>query len=131
MNKARNLIAILAIALTSVLFTSVAATSFSYVKSTQQAECRMTMDSSHMTVQDATKEEYDQVVQAVSADKSVVRYGVGRFLGSAANQEKRSSLSQRMQGWNTPMNLLCVDIGREIPLPCHSWYGCQRNIQIK
>lgn len=87
MNKARNLIAILAIALTSVLFTSVAATSFSYVKSTQQAECRMTMDSSHMTVQDATKEEYDQVVQAVSADKSVVRYGVGRFLGSAANQE--------------------------------------------
>lgn len=61
-NKGRNVIAIIAIIMTTVMFTSLFTSTLSVFKSNQQQEMRNTMCASHITVQNLTKQQYDEVV---------------------------------------------------------------------
>lgn len=82
-NRSRNIIVIIAIVLTSVLFTSIFTASFSVVKSTMQSEMRMTMDKSHVAVQDLTKEQYEKIAK----DSAIEKLGLSIFLTLAENKE--------------------------------------------
>lgn len=86
-NRGRNVIAIVAIFLTTLLFTSVLTASFSMIKSTRDSEIRQEMDSSHTILQNLTKEEYKSAIEVVENSKDVKRYGTGTFLGLAVNPE--------------------------------------------
>ena len=97
-NSTRNLIAIFAVVLTSLLFTSVATTSISYIKSTQAAQCQMCMDYSHFGIQNALSSEYTKALKIIKKDPSVKRYGVGRFLGLATNKELTHSQTEIRYG---------------------------------
>lgn len=87
MNRGRNLIAIVAILLTTVLFTSVLTASFSMIKSTRDSAIRQEMDSSHTILQKLTKEEYEKAIKVLEDNKTVKRCGTGTFLGLAVNPE--------------------------------------------
>lgn len=82
-NKGRNIIVIIAIVLTSILFTSIFTASFSVVKSTMQSEMRMTMDKSHVSAQELTKEQYEKIKK----DSSIEKQGLSIFLTLAENKE--------------------------------------------
>lgn len=60
-NKGRNLIAIIAIVMTTVMFTSLFTAVTSVVKSKEQQDIRNAMDSSHISIQDMTKEQYEKI----------------------------------------------------------------------
>lgn len=82
-NKNRNIIAVIAIILTSVLFTSVFTASFSIIKSNMESEMRIAMDKSHVSVENLTKEQYEKI----SKDHEIVKLGLSIFLTLAENQE--------------------------------------------
>lgn len=76
-NRTRNLIAILAIALTSILFTSLFTIALSINHSFQQSNFRQAGGWNHATLKYLTKEEYEEL----RSDPIIKQYGMRRFVG--------------------------------------------------
>lgn len=75
--RSRNLIAVLAIALTALLFTSLFTVAFSINDSFQQANFRQVGGWSHGTFKYMTQEQFD----ALKTDPLIKQYGLRRFVG--------------------------------------------------
>lgn len=75
--RTRNLIAILAIALTAVLFTSLFTVALSINHSFQQANFRQVGGWSHGTFKYMTREQFDEI----KTDPLIKQYGLRRFIG--------------------------------------------------
>ena len=82
MNRRRGQIAVFAITLTCLLFTSLFTGMASMILSKREADMRQMMDSSHALAQNLTQQEYEAAVKAVAENTAVDRYGCGIFLGS-------------------------------------------------
>ena len=76
-SKVRNRIAILAIILTTLLFTSLFTISMSMKEGLQQTNFRQAGGFCHGTFKYLTKEQYE----ILKTDKNIKEYGVRRFLG--------------------------------------------------
>lgn len=76
-NRTRNLIAVLAIALTSILFTSLFTIALSINHSFQQSNFRQAGGWNHATLKYLTKEEYEEL----RSDPAIRQYGLRRFVG--------------------------------------------------
>lgn len=86
MNKGRNRIAVLAIMLTSLLFTSLFAGTVSLILSKRATDIKQFMDSSHAIAQNLTDEEAENGLRAIRADSGIKRYGQGIFLGPLSDE---------------------------------------------
>ncbi len=82
-NKNRNLVAILAIALTTLMFTSLFVLSRSMVKNMQDMNFQMAGNNSHLTFQSLTDEEMAQI----TAHEAVREWGRSIVIGVAENKE--------------------------------------------
>ncbi len=104
-DRGRNIIAVLAIALTTVLFTALFTISGSILKKTQEETMRMVGASSHAELKYLTQEEYDKV----KSDKKLREVSCRIFSGILANEE--------MEGLNTEVNYFEGLIsGKKFPL---------------
>lgn len=81
-NRKRNRIAILAIALTTLMVTSLFGGTASLFLSRRSAETRQSQCSAHAIVQELTREETERVLEAAKKSSSVKKYGTGTFLGT-------------------------------------------------
>lgn len=90
-NKGRNIIVIIAIMLTSLLFTSVFSASFSILKSTRAQQIRGSSNSAHANIDKLTRDKYNKALNVIKDDKDIEKCGVSIFLGMAANDELTSS----------------------------------------
>ncbi len=81
-NHSRNLIAILAIALTTLMLTCLLCGSSSLILSSRATEIRQSMCSSHAIAQNLTEKELEASLKALKDNKSVKAYGTGTFLGT-------------------------------------------------
>lgn len=95
MNRKRNGIAVIAIMLTALLFTSLFTGTESMLLSKRATDIRQMMDSSHVVVQDLTEEQAKKALSAIRADMDIARYGCGIFLGSGRNLEFNFSTEVR------------------------------------
>lgn len=86
-NRKRNILAVISIMLTSLLFTSLFMGAESLILTKRATEIRQYMSSSHAIAQDLTSEQGERVEQAIKDSNDVERYGKGIFLGSAVNPE--------------------------------------------
>lgn len=86
-NRKRNIIAIISIMLTSLLFTSLFVGSESLILSQRATEIRQSMDASHAVVQNLTGEDGEKALKALKRDQDVERFGQSIFLGIATNPE--------------------------------------------
>lgn len=89
-NKGRNVIAIIAIIMTTVMFTSLFTSTLSVFKSNQQQEMRNTMCASHITVEKLTKQQYDEVSKYENANKM----GYTVFMSLAENKKLNTSQTE-------------------------------------
>ena len=87
MNRKRNIIAVIAIMLTALLFTSLFTGAESLILSKRETEVKQYMSSSHAVVQDLTKSQAERALQALEEDTDIERYGRGIFLGSGMDPE--------------------------------------------
>ncbi len=87
-NKSRNIFAIISIALTTLLFTSLFTVGMSNLKSTEYSKMRAVGTTYHGAFKDLTKAEYEKIKE----HKLIKEYISSVFLGSAENKEfaKRS-----------------------------------------
>lgn len=81
--KNRNIIAVLAIALTALLFTSIFTVGGSIINKQQESTCRQVGTSSHGGFKFLTQEEYD----IVKKDQKLKSVSCRRIVGSAENEE--------------------------------------------
>ncbi|HEX3075347.1 MAG TPA: ABC transporter permease [Lachnospiraceae bacterium] len=111
-NWKRNLIAIIAIILTSVMFTSVLTASSSILKSSVESQIRITMDRSHAIVEELTKEQYE----LVKKDKAIVKQGLSIFLTLAENDELSEIQTEiRYADKNGAYSYLCTPTVGKLP----------------
>lgn len=99
-NKKRNIIAVIAISLSALLFTVLFVGSESLILSKRAMEIREYMDSSHSSVQDLTEQEANNVEDILKNDKDIDRFGESIFLGSGMNQEFSFSTEVRYADGN-------------------------------
>ncbi|MCI8327339.1 MAG: ABC transporter permease, partial [Lachnospiraceae bacterium] len=83
MNRKRNIIAIIAIALTGLLFTSAFTGAYSMYLSNRSKECRDHMCFSHAAAFDMTEKEVQKGLQAIEDNDDVARYGKRHVLGNS------------------------------------------------
>ncbi|MDH8678058.1 ABC transporter permease [Fusibacter bizertensis] len=102
--KTRNIIAIFAIALTTLLFTSLFTISLSINQSIQEANFRQVGGWSHGSFKYLTQEQYDEI----KSDALIKDYGLRRFVGMAAD---------------VPFNKSHVEIGYSDATQAH-WMYC-------
>ena len=86
MNRARNIIAVIAIMLTSLLFTSLFVGSVSMILSKRATEIKQFMDSSHAIAQNLSEEDAERLQKTIEQDEDVERYGSGIFLGAGMDE---------------------------------------------
>ncbi len=115
MNRGRNVIAVLAIMLTSLLFTSLFMGSVSLILSKRATEIKQFMDSSHAIIQDMSKEEEEKVQKAVKEDEDVKKYGTGIFLGGGVDKRFGFSVEVRYADNNYAESYNCVPETGGIP----------------
>ena len=73
MNRARNVIAVIAIVLTSLLFTSLFVGSVSMILSKRATEIKQFMDSAHATAQNLSDEEAERLQKTIEQSEQVER----------------------------------------------------------
>ena len=91
MNRGRNLIAVLAIMLTSLLFTSLFAGTVSLILSKRAADIKSFMDSSHAIAQNLPDDTEEGILRAIKEDDKVDRFGQGIFLGALCDERVQFS----------------------------------------
>jgi putative ABC transport system permease protein len=107
------MIAVIAIILTSILFTSVFTASSSVLKSLVESEMRIKMSKSHISVEELTKEQYE----LVSKDKAIKKYGLSIFLSFADNEELSEKYTEiRYADKNAAESFLCLPSTGRLPL---------------
>lgn len=108
MNRSRNRIAVIAILLTALLFTSLFMGSASLILSKRATDIRQFMSSSHAVAQDLSDQEARQLRKAAAESQDVKRWGTGIFLGSGISQqfgfgvEVRSGDQNLAESFNCP-----------------------------
>ena len=81
MNRARNVIAVIAIILTSLLFTSLFVGSVSMILSKRATEIKQFMDSAHASAQNLSEEDAKRLQQTNEQSEDVKRYSVELGVG--------------------------------------------------
>lgn len=115
MNKGRNVIAVLAIMLTSLLFTSLFAGSVSLILSKRAADIKQFMDSSHAIVQQLSDEEDKRTLEAVKKNQKIERYGRGIFLGPLCDEQVTFSTEVRYADENLAESFNCTPTTGRLP----------------
>ena len=95
MNRARNVIAVIAIMLTSLLFTSLFVGSVSMILSKRATEIKQFMDSSHAIAQNLSEEDAERLQKTIEQSDEVERYGTGIFLGAGRDKHFGFSVEVR------------------------------------
>lgn len=85
-NRRRNGIALSAIVLTCLLFTTLFTGTGSLILTKRQADVKAFRVSAHSFIQDLTKEEYQKALRAVKESRDVAEYGSGIFLGGSLDR---------------------------------------------
>ncbi|BBF45346.1 ABC transporter, ATP-binding protein [Lachnospiraceae bacterium KM106-2] len=81
-NKKRNVIAIIAIFITTILFSAVFTLSYSLKKSFYLSQKQDQGDRSHLSLCDATKEEMERVEKVLKKDPQIQSFSSGNLIGS-------------------------------------------------
>lgn len=115
MNRKRNIIAIIAIVLTALLFTSLFTGSESLILSKRATDIRQFMESSHAAVQDLTKEQAERTGKVLEKEKDVLRFGRGIFLGVGRNKEFNFSAEVRFGNKNMAESFNCLPTSGHLP----------------
>ena len=82
MNRARNIIAVIAIMLTSLLFTSLFVGSVSMILSKRATEIKQFMDSAHASAQNLSEEDAKRLQQTIEQSEDVEAIWFRYFSGS-------------------------------------------------
>lgn len=114
-NRGRNMIAVIAIMLTCLLFTSLFMGSVSLILSKRASDIKQYMDSSHAVAQDLTREESKNVKAALEKDEDIVRYGEGIFLGSGRDVRFGFSTEVRSADENFAESYNCTPTTGNLP----------------
>ena len=108
MNRARNVIAVIAIILTSLLFTSLFVGSVSMILSKRATEIKQFMDSAHASAQNLSEEDAKRLQQTIEQSEDVKRYGSGIFLGAGMDERFGFSVEVRYADENTAESFNCL-----------------------
>lgn len=114
-NRRRNALAITAIVLTALLFTSLFTGAESLILSRRATEVRQFMSSSHAVAQDLTPEEGKRAWEALKQDTDVSRFGRGIFLGSGMNPEFDFSAEVRFADEAMAESYNCLPTAGRLP----------------
>ncbi len=115
MNRARNIIAVIAIALTSLLFTSLFVGSVSMILSQRATEIKQFMDSAHANAQNLSEEDAESLQQAIKQSQDVKRYGSGIFLGAGMDERLGFSVEVRYGDENMAESFNCLPTTGRLP----------------
>lgn len=115
MNRARNIIAVIAIMLTSLLFTSLFVGSVSMVLSKRATEIKQFMDSAHATAQNLSEEDAKRLQKTIEQSEAVERYGTGIFLGAGRDKRFGFSVEVRYADKNMAESFNCVPTTGRLP----------------
>ncbi|MEF9917437.1 MAG: ABC transporter permease [Lachnospiraceae bacterium] len=115
-NHSRNIIAVIAIMLTCLLFTSLFMGSVSLVLSKRASDIKQYMDSSHAVGSNYTKEESIKIGDALKKDSDVERYGAGIFLGSGIDPRFGYSTEVRCGDDNFAESYNCTPTTGKLPV---------------
>ena len=115
MNRARNVIAVIAIMLTSLLFTSLFVGSVSMILSKRATEIKQFMDSAHATAQNLSEEEARRLQKTIEQSEQVERYGSGIFLGAGMDERFGFSVEVRYADENMAESFNCLPTQGRMP----------------
>lgn len=108
MNRSRNIIAVISIILTALIFTSLFTGSVSLILSKRASDIKHFMTSSHASVQDLSAREGEKAEQAIKSNDTIERYGKGIFLGSVFDKRFSFSAEVRYADENLAESFNCV-----------------------
>ncbi|WP_059066379.1 ABC transporter permease [Mediterraneibacter massiliensis] len=114
-NRARNIIAVIAIMLTSLLFTSLFMGSASMILSRRATEIKQFMNSAHANAQNLSEEEAKRLQQTIEQSEQVERYGTGIFLGAGVDECFGFSAEVRYADKNTAESFNCLPTTGRLP----------------
>ncbi|MDO5425510.1 MAG: FtsX-like permease family protein [Eubacteriales bacterium] len=114
-NRGRNQIAILAIALTSLLFTSLFTGVSSMLLTKRLADMKSYMSYSHAYIRDLTQEEAQQAIETIQSSSSTGEYGEGLFFGLAMNSLLTSQTEVRYGDLGMVKSYNCVPSEGTLP----------------
>ena len=115
MNRARNIIAVIAIMLTSLLFTSLFVGSVSMILSKRATEIKQFMDSAHATAQNLSEENAKRLQETIEQSEQVERYGSGIFLGAGMDERFGFSVEVRYADANMAESFNCLPTTGRLP----------------
>ena len=115
MNRARNIIAVIAIMLTSLLFTSLFVGSVSMILSKRATEIKQFMDSSHAIAQNLSEEDAERLQKTIEQSDEVERYGTGIFLGAGRDKHFGFSVEVRYADKNMAESFNCLPTTGRLP----------------
>ena len=115
MNRARNVIAVIAIMLTSLLFTSLFVGSLSMILSKRATEIKQFMDSAHAIAQNLSEEDAKRLQQTIEQSEDVKRYGSGIFLGAGMDERFGFSVEVRYADENMAESFNCLPTTGRLP----------------
>ena len=115
MNRARNIIAVIAIMLTSLLFTSLFVGSVSMILSKRATEIKQFMVSSHAIAQNLSEEDAKRLQKTIEQDEEVERYGSGIFLGAGMDERFGFSVEVRYADENMAESFNCLPTTGRLP----------------
>lgn len=115
MNCARNVIAVVAIMLTSLLFTSLFVGSVSMILSKRTTEIKQFMDSAHASAQNLSEEEAERLQKTIEQSEQVERYGSGIFLGAGMDERFGFSVEVRYVDENMAESFNCLPTTGRLP----------------
>ena len=115
MNRARNIIAVIAIMLTSLLFTSLFVGSVSMILSKRATEIKQFMDSAHASAQNLSEEDAKRLQETIEQSEQVERYGSGIFLGAGMDERFGFSVEVRYADENMAESFNCLPTTGRLP----------------
>ena len=115
MNKSRNIIAVIAIMLTALLFTSLFMGTASLILSKRATDIKQFMDSSHAIAQDLSYEEALQTEKAIKKNDNIERFGTGIFLGAVMDERFGFSSEVRYADKNLAESFNCTPTEGRLP----------------
>lgn len=115
MNRARNVIAVIAIMLTSLLFTSLFVGSIAMILSKRATEIKQFMDSAHASAQNLSEEDAKRLQQTIGQSEDVERYGSGIFLGTGMDERFGFSVEVRYADENMAESFNCLPTTGRLP----------------
>ena len=115
MNRARNIIAVIASMLTSLLFTSLFVGSVSMILSKRATEIKQFMDSAHASAQNLSEEDAKRLQETIEQSEQVERYGSGIFLGAGMDERFGFSVEVRYADENMAESFNCLPTTGRLP----------------